>query len=1088
MKFQIFYGTDRAAMRRFCRQAAINNSPTTVIVPEQFSLSGESGFLDLQRQGVQVSSFRRLAHELFEQTGSVGEYVAGTAKVILMERALQDCASSLTVYRGCVEKRGFAGTLCQTVAEFKHTEITPEQLLEGQKNASPLLQNKLNDLACIYQAYQTLLDQTGRDADDDLTRLCRLLEEGKYPCSDRSFLLYYFTGFTVQERCVIRALSERSRQMMIGMITEECTDGQDEKLCFWSTKRNIASFSDLSPQLVYVPGDEEGRARELVHLSNGYFSYPTKVWKGETPGITVMSAANPYEEMQMVGAEMLRLCREEGYRFREMGVVARGLDRYEDAIEQAFSLFEIPYFTDGKTKVTAHPLVSFLLSVRDVFEYQWNYEAVFHYVKSCFSPIPRELGDVLENFALAYGIFGNIWTSEERWQAKLDRAFADPECGFCREQLETARERLVTPLMRLRTATRGRHLFREHARALFGLLEEADVYSVLTEKTTAFRQGGQGQKSEEYRQLWTILLRMLDQVVTLAGEETGSFTRFMDCLEEGFEACSVGSVPPGLDEVAVSSADRFVGEQIRCLFLIGVNEGEFPAAGTDSGLLDQNDRDYLESIGLETAFSRQKSAYMEQEIIYKLLSVAQDRIVFSYRRGEVDQTAKAPSQIIHRVQELFPGLLASSMLPQVSAPGYTFIRMAEQPEQYDEARAWFTARPDYHKKLRLLEQEGDLSQVTLSPETVKDLYPDGIYASVSRLERFRRCPFSFHAAYQLKARPRKQYRLGAPDTGSFLHDCLEKAARTIDESHSLQWETVTREECGIIMDRIVEEGAELWFGGLLVSSPRYRYLAARLKRLLSKNLYFISLHFKNGLFRPVGYELSFRTGGDLPPVTLHLPDGQAVKLTGKVDRADTYKTPDGAYIRIIDYKSGPKDLRLNDVYYGLNLQLVTYLDALCKTDEPAGVFYFNVMDPYTRTETALEGEELINTLRKNYKMKGLVLSSRVILEAMDEHCEGGSDLIPAYVKKDGSPGGNVASAKEFSLLRKQVRGCLRSLSAAISRGKADVLPVKTKREFACTYCDYAAVCGYEGRTGKCLSLPDLSHEELMKRMEEMGDG
>ncbi|MBE7043476.1 MAG: hypothetical protein E7399_08350 [Ruminococcaceae bacterium] len=1086
MSLSFFYGTDRETLQMHCRQLAMKDGRTLLIVPEQFSLSGETSFLDLQRYNTEVTSFRRFAQEIFYQTGNSGEYIPGSAKLILMEQALQKCSSKLTVYKTSTDKKGFSDTMCKTVSELKHADIAPHTLLEKKEelNGHPYLQEKLTDMALIYRYFNELSEKVGRDADDDLTRLTDLLSQQNpsINLSDTTLILYYFNGFTVQERKLLSVLNGLCTNIYIGMVTESCHRTDETKLCFWSTIRNMEAFSSMNPEYSLIQGEKKNA--ELPFLAEQYFTYPSRKWEDNPKNITVFSAENPYYEAEMIASEIVRLCRQDGKRYRDFTIVARSLSEYEDVLEQAFRLFDIPYFTDQKESVACHPLVTFLMSVRDIFEYKWNYESVFHYVKSIFSPLSKEQGDVLENFALAYGVFGNVWTDDKKWTDKLNRVFMDEDCGFDRTEIENARNLLVYPLTLLWDKVKGGQTYCYQAENLFLFLESIQMYEKLTEKTELFFQNGEQQLSEEYRQLWNILLHVLDQVVNLAGEDKGTFSKFMDLLEEGFSASSVGSVPKSLDSVTITSADRFVGEGVKCLFVIGVNEGEFPASGEQYGLLDGTERDILEAFGLEMANGRQKSAYMEQEIIYKVISLAQEKIIFTYRKADMDQTAKAPSQIIGRLRELFPNLSEITCLPLVSSPGFTFSKMVESPSAYKQALEWFEAHPQWKLRLQMLERDGNRQRVTLSSETINQLYRNELKVSVSRLERFKRCPFSFHATYHLKAKERRQYQLGAPDTGSFLHDILERCACLIDQSASLSWQTITREECGILVDRIVEETVSQWFGGLLISSPRYFYLTARLKRLLSKNLYAISLHFKNGLFRPLGYELEFSDKGDFPPVTLRISDGKTVKLTGKIDRADVYRTPDGSWIRIIDYKSGPKELHLNDVYYGLNLQLITYLDAMCQEDEPAGVFYFNVTDPYTRTETALDGTELIDALRKNYKMKGLVLANNAILRAMDENCDGGSDLIPAYVKKNNEPGGSIATKEEFQLLRKQVKSCLKQLSAEIRQGKADVLPIKTKREYSCTYCPYSSVCGYENNTGQCKSFTDLTKEEIMNRLED----
>jgi len=255
------------------------------------------------------------------------------------------------------------------------------------------------------------------------------------------------------------------------------------------------------------------------------------------------------------------------------------------------------------------------------------------------------------------------------------------------------------------------------------------------------------------------------------------------------------------------------------------------------------------------------------------------------------------------------------------------------------------------------------------------------------------------------------------------------------------------------------------------------HLNEKLKSLVAKNLYYISTHFKNGDFTPLGYELKFSGNGDFPPVNINC-DGKNVTLTGKVDRADTYKTPDGSYIRIIDYKSGAKDLKLNDIYYGLNIQLITYLDALCGDSfQPGGALYFSAHDPYIRKNVRIEAGELLRELQKKYKMSGIVLDNSAVLYAMDKSCDGQSDIIPASVKKDGNSAGSTVTAQEFSLLRRHIKKVLKQLSREILSGKISAKPVQTKRENACAYCSYNAVCSFE-RGMECIRYFDMKREDM----------
>ena len=155
-------------------------------------------------------------------------------------------------------------------------------------------------------------------------------------------------------------------------------------------------------------------------------------------------------------------------------------------------------------------------------------------------------------------------------------------------------------------------------------------------------------------------------------------------------------------------------------------------------------------------------------------------------------------------------------------------------------------------------------------------------------------------------------------------------------------------------------------GSGIAASKRYRILAARLKRVVGHAVWVIAEHIRLGSFDPVEYEVGFGEGEKYPPIVIELNSGEKIYLQGRIDRVDALETPDGRYLRIIDYKSGYKDFKLSDVYYGLQIQLITYLNALWEIGDgrdreengkglfhPAGMLYFKIDDPIIRSSSRL---------------------------------------------------------------------------------------------------------------------------------------
>jgi ATP-dependent helicase/nuclease subunit B len=363
-----------------------------------------------------------------------------------------------------------------------------------------------------------------------------------------------------------------------------------------------------------------------------------------------------------------------------------------------------------------------------------------------------------------------------------------------------------------------------------------------------------------------------------------------------------------------------------------------------------------------------------------------------------------------------------------------------------------------------------------------------MYFSVSRLEKYVECPFAYFVQYGLKARDRKVYEMSAPDLGTFMHSVIDSFSRTLKENN-MSWREVESEWCQTRVGEIVDELAARDLSSILSSSSRYKYITTRLKRVLTRAVWLIALHIKRSGFEPTGYEVGFGVNGDFPPITIELSSGERINLIGRIDRVDKMEREDGTYIRVVDYKSGSKAFRLSDVYYGLQIQLLVYLDAMISSNNktsdkpllPGGVLYFRVDDPIIKTKGDVVDEEIEKEIMKKLKMKGLLLADKDIINQMDREMDGNSIIIPARINKDGTLGkSSAATIEQFDHLRGHVRGKLAELCQEMADGNIEITPYKKKGHTPCEYCKLSSVCKFDPgiKENKYKFIKDLNDDEI----------
>lgn len=1094
-----------------------NNSNRLIyLVPEQYTFQRETMLLkDVGEEGLlraQVLSFKTMAQRVFEECGGrVHGRMRDSGKSMLIHKILQESEEDLQYFNRISKEQGFTDIISDTITEFKKYNVTPGVLREGiTKVDDEELQSKLTDLSNIFEKFDLSISENLIDTDDELTYLANKLSScGLY--DDAEIWIDEFTTFTPQQMEVIKVLAKRCKGVNIALCMDEVSSGDGSEVTdiFNSLKTTELRILNMMrdehigyEKPVNLNNNKNNRFKyndELKHLEKYFFTYPFKGYKQDVNTIRLYKANNSYDEVENVAKEILSFVRDKGYRFRDISVVCRNIDDYEKIAAVIFNEYDIPFFLDKKIDILSNPLIVLILSSIEVMIRNWSYESVFKYLKSGLVNIDRHEIDILENYVLANGIKGFKWTNELSISEE-DNDEIDPI-----KVMIKVRE----PLINLHSKIRSNKSVKAICTAIYEFLVELNCFNRIEEWISEFDEYGMQGKVMEYQQVSEIVIDILDQAVDVIGNDLITINEFYKILNAGFQNKEIGIIPIALDQVNIGDIARIKGRNVKVLFIVGVNDGILPAANKDEGILSDRDRDLLKENGIELSSSTRAKVFEEQYMVYTALTLASDYLMISYPMADFEGKSLRSSIVIPRLKRIFPKLVEESDLfnlkekadkySKVTAPIPTFNELIlalrrnyenEEVEAYwKDVYCWYKDNEEFYNKsgniLEGLKYSNDGEVV--AREKLKKLYSikDGrLLFSVSRLENYAECPFSYFIKYGLKARDRKVYEFSAPDLGSFMHEILDEFTNKVKRER-ISWSELNSERCRSIVSDLIERKLIEDSNSILNSSKKYKYFTNRFKRVIAKSVSVLAEQMRKGQFEIFSNEFQFGNLRDGAPIKLELPSGEDVYLTGRIDRIDSLDLHGNTYIRVIDYKSGSKKFDLNELYYGLQIQLLVYLDAILKNSQyilhtqamPGAILYFKIDDPIIKSKSGLQDEEIRKQVLDKLKMNGLLLKDAELVKAMDNDMETYSLVIPATFKKDGdfSSNSSVITEEQFNILREYVNFKMIELCEDMLSGKIRIEPCKNQRTAYCDYCDYSAICQFD------TSIKDNKYKLVLKK-------
>ncbi|MFU0788630.1 MAG: helicase-exonuclease AddAB subunit AddB [Virgibacillus proomii] len=1122
------------------------------IVPDQMTFQQEYNlFKDQDIQGsirAQVVSFSRLAWRVLQETGGgTKQFISTVGIQMMLRKIMEEKQGEWHVFQKAMEKQGFLEQLEGMITEFKRYAVTPELLhaqieqINSYVHKEPEeegLVNKLEDLFYIYERLILSLQGKYMDGEDQLKLLADKIDHAAV-LIDAEVYLDGFHRFTPIELMVVEALLKKCKTVTVALTVDKLEDDTISEIdLFYQTTetyhllKEIAEANNVMIEETIELDSADGRFRDrpyFAHLERYFDERPAPFYNGDVP-LQIAEAVHPRAEVEGVAQEIIRLVRDEGYRYRDFALFIRQTDVYHDLIATIFRDYDIPLFIDEKKTMLNHALIEFIRSALEMVEGNWRYDAVFRVLKTGFIPasdseypLTPDAIDELENYVLEYGIRSRqSWLSKEEWVFQRFRGFdqttqTDRELDI-QKRINCYRRQVVQALKEFDTTMRQAQTVQEQCEYLYNLLENLEVPYRLEQMRTAYDERAELEKGREQEQVWDAVIQLFDEMVEIAGEEKMSLDTFRKMLEAGFQTLKFAHVPPSIDHVTVGTIDRSRISGIRCAFLLGVNEGVWPMKPQADGLISERERELLASHGLQLAETSKRQLLDDWFYIYIAFTIASDRLWISYSLSDEEGNTKIPSQLIKRMETLFPNCCDHVLLqePDELLEADRFItkpiktrsaltaQLARNLKGYPVKEIWWYVlnwyienEPKHDTTYRILQSlYYQNTPLDLSEKTVKQLYPKQVNASVSRLETYYRCSYQHFAKYSLGLEERRTYKLDAPDIGQLFHEALKTVTEWV-QTEGKEFSQLSKEDAKIYAHQAVTRLAPILQHQILHSSNRYQYIQQKLEEVIARATYVLSEQARQSYFSPVGLEVGFGQNQELPPLKIPLNNGFELMLRGRIDRVDKAMKDDALFLRIIDYKSSEKMLNLLEVYYGLALQMLTYLDVVLTYSErwlgieatPAGVLYFHVHNPMISEKGKLDDETIAKELFKQYKMQGLLLSDEETIKLMDKTLESGtSQIIPVSIKKNGEFGSHskVANEQIFASLRQYIHQLMMKAGMDITSGGIHLNPFQHKQQVACKYCPFQPVCQFDPTMpmNHYRKLTDMSDEEIIKHIQQ----
>lgn len=1109
MEFKIVYGRSGTGKTTYIfnqiKEKIKQKNKIYIIVPEQISFAAEQHLLNTIDESssinAEILTLSRMADRVISETiGNLQTHLSKVGKSMIIYDVLDKQKDKMNFLRSSDKNLKLVQ---RTIAEFKKHNVNKENLSDAISNLNDkYLQLKLSDIKNVLDKYQEKIQGSYIDEADSLTLLAENIELVDF-FTNSIIYIDEFAGFTPIEYKIIEKLCTLAKEITVTVCTDslENVENLDDSIYYFNQITaekllEIAKKTGSYIEKINIDEIKKFKSEELLSLAENLYTNNQKKYTEKTEDIELFIAQNPQSEVEVVAQNILDLVKNKNYRYKDIAVVSANIEAYSEDIKSVFKEYNIPVFIDEKKDVSQNILMKYIISLLNIYSNNFSYESMFSYIKSGVIEIPDDKIFLLENYVKKWGIRGNRWYKSD---------FEFEEKNDLQDEINKTRKQIIEPIIELKKKLSGEKTAQEITKKLYEFIEENNIQKNILKKAEELEEKGEKEAAEGYRAGIKIFFDVLDEIFMIFENDKMSFDRYNKIMQIGISQSEYGRIPSSFDQVLFGDTDRTKTREIKILFLLGINDGTIPSILKDEGFLNDKDRDKLKENNIEIAKNSIELLYENQFNIYKVLCMPEEKLYLSYPVTDKEGKAIRPSILITQIKKIFENLTEDSDVVdkkyKITTKRATLNNVIDKYKQYldgenidekwENAILWY--EQNENDKITKILKGANYTNISekLTPKNIKETYGTNLNSSISRLEQYRKCPFSFHLKYGLKLNEEEEFKIRSLDTGNFMHEVIDEVFSKI-ESSELDVKTITKEELNKIIEEIINQKLGMSKNYIFNSSPKFIVLTKRLKKVVTESINYIIEQLKNSKFELYGHELEFNEKSKLKPMKIKLENGNQVTITGKIDRIDIAKTENNTFVRIIDYKSSVRDVNLNQVVAGIQIQLLTYLDEVSeqKNFDSAGVLYFSLIDTIIKADKKLTDEQLKKEINKNFKMKGIVVADIDIVKMMDTKLAPStySETIPVYLDKEGNISqskSNALDKEKFERLQKYTKHIISEIAKEIFSGNIDIKPYYMNKKTPCEYCQYKTICNFDPKLEKneYRYIKNMTKEEILSSIK-----
>lgn len=1147
--------TDR--ILELCFEEAQNNDnkPIFLLVPEKYTYEIEKKLSEKFEDysdpffRIRVVSFSTLSKMVFTNTGGLKKRkISKSAKSMIIYKAIDLASKDLKTFKSDGVNIGLVKKIKLMITEFKQNNMSVEEVFEMSKTIDDdSLRFKLEDMALVYSKYEGLMEDKYLDTEDETSLFARQLEEFEDIKGSTVFMDEY-NGFTQVQYLVLEKIISLAKNVYISLTTD-LKNFNNPSGVFCTSNITFLKVNEICKKLGVERLKDENLFgcthydnEELIHLEQNINEYNPKVFElkedednNKCGNVEILEFGNSHSEVEYISNEIARLIRDERYRYNEITVCMRNLDSYSYLIKGIFRKNNIRFFLDEKISASNNPILILILSILDMKKDNYSYSSVFRYLKSGLTGIDNTDISLLENYVIANGIKGKRWF-EENWEYPISHSVEGDNFdeGYL-IKINSIKLNVMKPIKELHDKLKGRNTVAEICRYLYEFTLEIELPERINTLIEEFNDENDLYRAKEYSQVWNTFVSMLDELVEFMGNEKIGIEKFIYLMESELGEIELGIIPPERDQVFVTSIDRMKNPNTKVIFILGANDGVLPQNIGENSMLTDFEKDKLLKRGVKFDSNIQNRIFEEQYLLYKAMSVSMSKIIISYPLADFEGKALRPTPIIKRIEKMFPYLKKKLLsldkdidLEKLFKESITVEMLFDNLLKYvklkketgEESILWegiyrrFKNDELYSRKIMNVEEALGYrnNSFTLDKEKADSLYGAGNF-SVSKLERYTSCPFSFFMMYGLKAKPREEYSFNPMDAGSYAHKILDEFSRGVS-ANGMEWSNIDDNYVESEIERISKSIVSDKMGYILNSSPQHIYLTKRINKRLEKSIKVMVDQVNSGDFIPTGFEVGFgfdavegnsegNISNSIPAIEYKLEDGKNIRLRGNIDRVDVYDNGQERYLSIVDYKSSTRKIDLNKVYAGLQLQLFVYMNAVLNSSDkfkmkPAALLYSKFNGSLSKVDNhkgliEKSNEDNKKEYMSNNMFEGFIIKDLDLISHLDKKVapKEKSMVYPFKIAAKGdfdSRSTRGLYEEEYFAVDKYVIDKTKDICESIYSGNIDVKPFKYGSSKPCDYCDFNSVCQFDTsiKGNKYNIVEKVDMLDLIKIKEDTG--